>query len=144
MDELAVVPIYFYVTQEMYREYVKGWYQNLQSIHPTKHVYRDDGKLLIINNHTEIQTLDPGIARGVPEQRVQIGLYEGLLNYHPHTTQPVPGVATHWDLSDDGKTYTFHLRHSTWSDGQPVTAHDFAYAWKRVLDPGQSPHGLVQ
>ncbi len=135
MDELAVVPIYFYVTQEMYREYVKGWYQNLQSIHPTKHVYRDDGKLLIINNHTEIQTLDPGIARGVPEQRVQIGLYEGLLNYHPHTTQPVPGVATHWDLSDDGKTYTFHLRHSTWSDGQPVTAHDFAYAWKRVLDP---------
>ncbi|MGQ4807244.1 hypothetical protein NKDENANG_00588 [Candidatus Entotheonellaceae bacterium PAL068K] len=135
MDELPVVPIYFYVTQEMYREYIKGWYQNLQSIHPTKHIHRDDGKLLIINNHTEIQTLDPGIARGVPEHRVQIGLYEGLLNYDPRTTQPVPGVATHWEISDDGKTYTFHLRHSTWSDGQPVTAHDFAYAWKRVLDP---------
>ena len=57
MDELPIAPIYFYVTQEMHREHVKGWYQNRQAIHPTKHVYRDDGKLLIINNHTEIQTL---------------------------------------------------------------------------------------
>jgi ABC-type oligopeptide transport system substrate-binding subunit len=135
MDELPIVPIYFYVTQEMYRGYVKGWYQNRQAIHPLKQVYRDDGKRLIINNHTEIQTLDPGIARGVPEHRVQIGLYEGLLNYDPKTSRPVPGVAKRWDISDDGTVYTFYLRDAKWSDGKPVTAHDFVYAWKRVLNP---------
>ncbi|MFQ5898641.1 MAG: ABC transporter substrate-binding protein [Candidatus Methylomirabilia bacterium] len=135
MAELPVIPIYFYVTQEMYREYVKGWYQNVQAIHPLKHAYRDDGKTLIINNHTEIQTLDPGIARGVPEHRIQIGLYEGLLSYDPKTTRPVPGVAEKWEISKDGKTYTFHLRDAKWSDGKAVTAYDFEYAWKRVLDP---------
>ncbi|MFQ5520362.1 MAG: ABC transporter substrate-binding protein [Candidatus Methylomirabilia bacterium] len=135
MDEIPVIPIYFYVTQEMYRDYVKGWYQNGQAIHPLKHVYRDDGKTLVINNHTEIQTLDPGIARGVPEHRVQIGLYEGLLSYDPGTARTVPGVAEKWEISEDEKTYTFHLREARWSDGKAVTAHDFEYAWKRALDP---------
>lgn len=135
MDELCVIPIYFYVTQEMYRDDVKGWYQNLQAIHPLKFAHRTDGKKLIINNHNEIQTVDPAIARGVVEHRVQIGLYEGLLTYDPRTIKPGPGVAERWEISPDGKTYTFHLRECQWSDGKLVTAQDFEYAWKRVLDP---------
>ena len=135
MRDMPVVPIYFYVTQEMYRHNVQGWYQNLQSVHPLNEVYHTDGKTLVVNNHTEIQTLDPGIARGVPEHRIQIGLYEGLMNYHPETNRPIPGVAHKWEISDDGLTYKFFLRECVWSDGEPVTAHDFEYAWKRVLDP---------
>ena len=47
-----------------------------------------------------------------------------------------PGVARAWDVSEDGLTYTFHLRpEARWSDGRPVTAHDFTYAWTRVLTP---------
>ena len=47
----------------------------------------------------------------------------------------MPEIATSWDVSPDGTKYTFHLRHSTWSDGRPLTARDFAESWQRVLDP---------
>jgi len=135
MTELPISPINFYVSQQMRKPYVKGWHSNLQSIHPLKSAYREDGQTLVINNNAEIQTLDPGIARGVPEHRVQIGLYEGLLNYHPETSEPIPGAAERWEVSPDQRTYTFHLRECRWSDGKPVTARDFEYAWRRVLDP---------
>ena len=50
--------------------------------------------------------------------------------------QPEPGVAESWDISDDGRTYTFHLRQDArWSNGEPVTAHDFLYSLRRLLDP---------
>lgn len=48
----------------------------------------------------------------------------------------VPAMAESWNVSEDGKTYTFHLREGiTWSNGEPVTASDFAYSWKRILSP---------
>ena len=46
-----------------------------------------------------------------------------------------PGIAKTWDISSDGLTVTFHLRESKWSDGSPLTAHDFVYSWKRGMDP---------
>ncbi|HZK00859.1 MAG TPA: peptide ABC transporter substrate-binding protein [Tissierellaceae bacterium] len=46
-----------------------------------------------------------------------------------------PGIAETWDVSEDGLTVTFHLRESKWSDGSPLTAHDFVYSWKRGMDP---------
>lgn len=50
--------------------------------------------------------------------------------------QPQPAAAKSWDISPDGTEYTFHLRDNLlWNDGTPLTAHDFEYAWKRVLDP---------
>jgi len=48
----------------------------------------------------------------------------------------LPQAASHWEVSEEGRRYRFHLRDDLrWTDGQPVTAHDFEYAWKRVLDP---------
>ncbi len=137
LEEMPVIPIYFYVSQSMYRsDQVKGIHPNIQNIHPLNEVAKGDGKgTFILNNRTEVATLDPGIARGVSEHRVQMCLFEGLLNYDPKTLEPIPGVAKKYDLSKDGKTYTFHLRDCTWSDGKPVRAQDFEYAWKRVLDP---------
>lgn len=136
LDELPVIPIYFYVSQNMYRDDIKGWYPNLQNVHPLNELVKGDGSgTLVINNDAEIQTADPGTARGVPEHRVALGLFEGLLNYDPKTLAPVPGVAEKYEVSPDGRTYTFHLRACAWSDGKPVTAGDFAYAWRRVLDP---------
>jgi oligopeptide transport system substrate-binding protein len=49
--------------------------------------------------------------------------------------EPIPGAAERWETSTDGLTWTFHLRDHQWSDGEPVTADDFVFAWRRILDP---------
>jgi oligopeptide transport system substrate-binding protein len=85
-------------------------------------------------NGAEPETLDPQKATGVPEANVQYELFEGLTTYSPDG-KIVPGVAEKWDISDDGKTYTFHLRDSKWSNGEPVTAGDFVYSFRRLVDP---------
>ena len=65
-----------------------------------------------------------------------MALLEGLVIRNPDGPDPLPGVATNWDISNDGKTYTFYLRkNATWSNGDTVSANDFVYAWKRVLLP---------
>ena len=61
-------------------------------------------------------------------------LYEGLTRMNEKSTRE-PGIAYHIDISDDLCTYTFHLRESLWSNGDPVTAHDFEYTWKSMLKP---------
>ena len=54
-----------------------------------------------------------------------------------------PGIAEKWDVSEDGKTYTFHLRKDAkWSDGSPVTAKDFEYSWRRICDPDFASEAL--
>ena len=65
-----------------------------------------------------------------------MSLFEGLTQYDPKDSSPTPGVATHWEASEDLKTWTFHLRdNAKWSNGDPVTARDFAYAYQRMLSP---------
>ena len=53
----------------------------------------------------------------------------------PATLKPLPAIATHWDISDDGRVYRFYLRPSFWSDGHPLTADDFVFAFQRLVDP---------
>ena len=94
------------------------------------------GNVFRFNLGAEPETYDPSIAVGQPDGRVARLLFEGLTREHPETLQPLPGQAYRWDLSADGRTYTFHLRPGiTWSDGRPVTAHDFRWSWLRVLKP---------
>ena len=88
------------------------------------------------NNLTEPQSLDPAVVTGVPEHRIYMALFEGLVAYHPETLAAVPGVAESWEISDDGLTITFKLRKDAiWSDGTPVTAPQFVKSWLRFLDP---------
>ena len=95
-----------------------------------------ENQILYIGNGTEPQDLDPHIVTGVPESKVLMALLEGLVIRNPDGPTPLPGVAMNWDISNDGKTYTFYLRkNATWSNGDAVTANDFVYAWKRVLLP---------
>lgn len=79
-------------------------------------------------------TLDPAKATGVPEFTAIVNLFEGLTRLGPDD-QPVPAAAESWTVSADGLTYTFTLREAKWSNGEPVTAQDFEYAWKRALAP---------
>ncbi|MEM9802226.1 MAG: ABC transporter substrate-binding protein, partial [Planctomycetota bacterium] len=90
----------------------------------------------VFNNGTEVQTLDPAIVTGIPEGRAVRMLFEGLVVSHPETIEPIPGVAERWEISEDGRTYTFHLRRNArWSNGDAVTAHDFVWSFERFLDP---------
>jgi len=92
--------------------------------------------VLQVGNGAEVQELDPHTVSGVTEHRVLTSLFEGLTDCNAATLEPVPAVAASWDVSEDNLVYTFHLRNNArWSNGDPVTAQDFAYAWQRILSP---------
>ena len=91
---------------------------------------------LRLTNGGEPKSLDPQLTIGEPEHVLAAALFEGLTRIDGKTGKPVAGVAESWDIAPDGTVYTFHLRaNARWSDGHPVTAGDFVYAWKRLLDP---------
>lgn len=90
---------------------------------------------LVYNMQTEPDSIDPARSTSVGAGEIEIQVFEGLTRIKENNA-PGPGVAEKWDISSDGLKYTFHLRKDAkWSDGQKVTAKDFDYAWKRVLDP---------
>lgn len=83
----------------------------------------------------EPETLDPRKSTGMPEAKIEGNLFEGLTT-HGKDGKIIAGAAEKWTVSPDGKVYTFTLRaNGKWSNGEPVTAQDFEYSWKKVLDP---------
>lgn len=82
-----------------------------------------------------IRTLDPASATDPAEGSILTALLEPLVRLD-ETGEAVPGLASSWDVSDDGRVITFHLLPSgVWTNGDPVTASDFEYAWKRAASP---------
>lgn len=89
---------------------------------------------IVINNGTEVSSLDPHKVEGAPETNIILNLLEGLTYVGPNG-ENMPGVAQRWE-TDDNKVWRFYLREDAkWSDGTPVTAEDFVYSWRRVVDP---------
>lgn len=89
---------------------------------------------LVRGNGTEVASLDPHKTEGVPESNVIRDLLEGLVN-QDEDGNTIPGVAESWETTDN-RTFTFHLRKDAkWSNGDPVTAADFVYSFKRAVDP---------
>ena len=85
-------------------------------------------------NGTEPQSLDPQIATGVPEHHIISAVMEGLVLKDRKTLEPRPGVAKTWDISNDGRVYTFYLRENAkWSNGDAHTADDYVWSWWRAL-----------
>jgi oligopeptide transport system substrate-binding protein len=85
-------------------------------------------------NGAEPDTLDPHHASTINEDNIIGDMFLGLTTEDAHGN-PVPGAATGYTVSDDGLVYTFTLRDHVWSDGVPVTAHDFVFSFRRMLDP---------
>lgn len=85
-------------------------------------------------NAAEPESLDPSLVQGQPEEEILGDLMTGLMDSDV-MGRPVPGMATHWETSSDGRTWTFHLRQAQWSDGTPLTADDFVFSWQRLVDP---------
>ncbi len=79
------------------------------------------------------KTIDPGLNGASDGGDVINNTFEGLIREKSGVVQE--GIAKSWDVSEDGLTVTFHLRESNWSDGSPLTANDFVYAWKRAMAP---------
>ncbi|MGD9264771.1 MAG: peptide ABC transporter substrate-binding protein [Lysobacterales bacterium] len=87
------------------------------------------------DNGGEPRTLDPHLAEGLPANHILRDLFEGLTAESPEG-RIVPGAAMRWNISRDGKTYTFYLRRDArWSNGDAVTAEDFVYGLRRSADP---------
>jgi len=96
---------------------------------------RGDGPMTLNRgNGTEIKSLDPHYIDLTSESNVEGDILTGLTTENA-AGEPIAGAATHWEVSPDGKTWTFHLRDEVWSDGVPVTSHDFVYAFRRLLEP---------
>lgn len=93
-----------------------------------------DPKVLKVNLHSEPPTADPGIAEDSTSGTIIRATFEGLTRTG-EDGKVHEAAAESYEVSEDGTKYTFKLRDAKWSNGDPVTAHDFEFAWKRVLDP---------
>jgi oligopeptide transport system substrate-binding protein len=92
--------------------------------------------ILYFGNGTEPQSIDPHVLSGSPERTIAVALFEGLVTRNPYSLEIEPGVARHWEISEDGLTLRFHLREDArWSNGDPLTAEDFVWSWQRALLP---------
>lgn len=90
---------------------------------------------LVFINSAEIETLDPAIITDQVSMRLGQSLFEGLCRFNAQG-ESEPAMAERWDIAPDKKRYTFFLRKDArWSNGDPVTAHDFVKSWERVLNP---------
>jgi oligopeptide transport system substrate-binding protein len=93
-------------------------------------------QILELGNFSEPTDLDPQIIASQQDFNLVLCLLEGLTAHDPQDLHPTPAAAESWDISPDRTVYTFHLRpNAKWSDGTPVTAHDFMYSYKRELSP---------
>lgn len=106
------------------------WTSSCRSDHRDK-----DTNVFRMSVSSEPPTLDWNLATDSISIRIIENIMEGLTQFD-QGLKPVPAVARGWTITDDGQTYTFVLRDAVyWSDGKKVTAHDFEYGWKRLLNP---------
>src|SRR6201999_4038302 len=93
-----------------------------------------DGKTLNRGNGAEPDSLDPHKAQGQWENNIVGDMFIGLMT-EDAAGNPVPGACESYLASADGLTYRFKIRDHAWSDGVPVTAHDYVYSFRRIADP---------
>jgi len=102
----------------------------------------DDGQqtaadgIITINWSSEPPSLDPGLATDTTSSNILNNIMDPLVKLEGENLAPTPALAESWDVLDSGKTIVFHLRSDgRWTNGDPVTAEDFEYSWKRTLSP---------
>lgn len=93
-------------------------------------------QVIHLGNLSEPSDLDPQTISSHQEANIALAFFEGLVQYDPKTSEPIAAVAERWETTADNLTWTFHLRpNAKWSNGDPVTAHDFVFAYQRMLMP---------
>ncbi|MDD2955163.1 MAG: peptide ABC transporter substrate-binding protein [Oscillospiraceae bacterium] len=103
----------------------------------------DLANTLVYNLGADPKTIDPGLNSAVDGSHIINNTFEGLYRDRGNGA-PEPAMAESVDISEDETVYTFHLRDAKWSDGKPVTAADFVFAWRRAVDPATaSEYGYI-
>jgi oligopeptide transport system substrate-binding protein len=93
-------------------------------------------QVIHIGNLAEPVDLDPHVVTVQQDFNIVTAIFEGLVDFDPKTAEPVASGAERWETSADNLTWTFHLRkNAKWSNGDPVTAHDYVFAYRRILSP---------
>ncbi len=91
---------------------------------------------IVILNGAEPESLDPALCTVQADNRIAHSLFEGLMRLDPKTATPIPALADHWEITENGTIYTFHIRtNAQWSTGEPITTKDVIYSWIRAIDP---------
>lgn len=105
---------------------------------------KQDKSIITVDLGSDVATVDPQLAEDSQSHRVTNDLFEGLTTSN-QSNQIVAGLADKWDISPDGKTYTFHLRNGIkFSDGTPITANDVVYTYRRLVNPKvSSPYNML-
>jgi ABC-type oligopeptide transport system substrate-binding subunit len=94
------------------------------------------GQVMRYVTGSESETLDPQVGTSAPDARIYGALYEGLVEYDPKNTLPIPAIAERWEINSDSSEFVFHLRdNARWTNGEPITAKDFVYTLQRGLSP---------
>ncbi len=119
---------------------ISGCSRNSKSVSNNSHPH----DLLRIDVSSEVPSLDPALAEDDASNRVTYDLFAGLVDFD-QSNNIIPGMASSWDISSDAKTYIFHLRPNLkFSDGDTITANDFVYSWRRLVDPKvASPYSFL-
>jgi peptide/nickel transport system substrate-binding protein/oligopeptide transport system substrate-binding protein len=132
MDTGAICPIYYYNDLYMSKEGLTGFYANPYGTKFFLHAEYGDNSVLKLCLASEPAKLDPALNSSVDGACLAANSFAGLYTYDADG-QPAPNLATGYDVSEDGLTYTFHLRDGLkWSDGTDMNANDFVYSWKRA------------
>ncbi len=93
-------------------------------------------QVITVNWGAEPPSLDPGLATDTTSSNILLNIMDPLVRLEEDTLEPVPSAAESWEVSDDGLTVTFKLRDDLkWTNGEPMTAEDFEYSWKRTVSP---------
>src|ERR687897_1610265 len=93
-------------------------------------------QVITVNWGTEPPSLDPGLATDTTSANIVTNINDPLVKLEGENLEPVPNLAESWEITDNGRTVTFTLREDgRWTSGDPVTARDFEYSWKRTLSP---------
>ena len=98
-------------------------------------------RYLQVSFANDIRSLNPSTGIDFPAAFVARMLFEGLMIIGSDG-KVKPAIAESYDISEDLKTFTFYLRSAKWSNGDPVTAYDFEYSWKKILDPKTAADGV--
>ncbi|RDY27016.1 hypothetical protein CHL78_011145 [Romboutsia weinsteinii] len=137
LEDAYLSPIYQKGVSYLQKEYVSGI--AIATFGP-KYSYKwadvdKDEKVFRVSNTADITSLDAAKIKDTLSREVTLNVMEGLVRMDGDLNA-VPGMATKWETSENGKTWTFHLRKDAkWSNGEKVTANDFEFSFKRTLDP---------
>jgi ABC-type oligopeptide transport system substrate-binding subunit len=133
MSEMPIIPVYHYSDTMLVSDRLQDWNRSVLGSVDFSQAYMQTGTTLNWNVGTAgPATIDPGLVGASDGGDIVNNTFEGLVR--EIDGEVLPGIAESWVTSTDGRTITFTLRDSLWSDGTALTAYDFEYAWLRGMD----------